>query len=275
MSFRPYLAGNLAGNLTGNLASNLAMEHDAAAAANEDAAKMHARIAEGQRRAAADLEGRCDAAPADLAAAAQAELARLAAAHESSAKLHARVAESQRRAAADLEGKCDAAPVATAPPKAMQAIMAGVDNELRFEDPEVKALLQQIFQIPAYTTQLFAFPVHAPHVRCTYFGRPGVPLPGVERGSVFELPPSNEPERVGYRINRAIDLYKDAYCYDRDHASVPVLAHPEVECKRRVDAWVRARLPRRSAPAAPYQPVSCPPFGNQWCPPPVCEQRRR
>ena len=155
-----------------------------------------------------------------------------------------------------------------APPKAMQAIMAGSDNELRFEDPEAKALLQEIFQIPAFTQQLFSFPVHSRYRRRTYFGHPCNLMPDMCHGvidnalnpgkgnpykDVFDLPPSNEPERVGYRINQAIDLYKDAWCYDRDHQSVPVLARPETECKARVDEWVRHKLALLNAWTLPEQ----------------------
>ena len=220
------------------------------------------------------------AAERDASAAAKAELEQLAAAHESHGKLLLAVAANQRRAAADLEVQCDAAPVAPAPDLAegvaakatvtdapLPSREPGLGQELRFEDPSVKSLLRDIFNLPAYTEQLFSFPVHDPYVRRTYFGRPGIMLPGNPgehglplRGSktgmgynpVFELPSSNEPEGVGYRLNQAIDLYKDAYCYDRHHALVPVLAHPEVECKRRVEAWVTAKQTQRSAPAAPF-----------------------
>ena len=155
-----------------------------------------------------------------------------------------------------------------APPKPMQAIMAGLDNELRFEDPQVKVLLHEIFQIPAFTQQLFSFPVHSKYQRRTYFGHPCKLLPDLAQGivdnalnpgsgnpykDVFDLPPSNEPERVGYRIIQAIDLYKDAWCYDRDHQSVPVLARPETECKARVDEWVRHKLVLLNARTLPEQ----------------------
>ena len=152
-----------------------------------------------------------------------------------------------------------------APPKAMQSV-AGLDKELRFADPAAKALLQEIFQIPAFTQQLFSFPVHCRFLRRTYFGHPGMLSPGLAQGiinnalnprggntysDVFDLPPSNEPERVGYRLYQAIDLYKDAWCYDRDHQSVPVLARPETECKALVEAWVRQKQAALSAPPVP------------------------
>jgi len=200
----------------------------------------------------------------DPMAAAKAELEQSAAAKESAAKLMLAVAENQRRAAAAMEVHCDVAPVAPSPDLAdgfaatatftgapLPSRMDGLGQELRFEDPSVKRLLCDLFNLPAYTEQLFSFPVHSRHLRRTYFGHPGMLVSGDQQGlqslgpkrynPIFELPPSNEPERVGYRINQAIDLYKDAYCYDRNHESVPVLAHPEVECKRRVEVWVTAK----------------------------------
>ena len=156
-----------------------------------------------------------------------------------------------------------------APPKPMQAIMAGLDNELRFEDPQVKVLLHEIFQIPAFTQQLFSFPVHSKYQRRTYFGHPCKLLPDTAQGivdnalnpgsgnpykDVFDLPPSNEPERVGYRIIQAIDLYKDAWCYNSEHQSVPVLAETEAACKARVDAWVRRKQDELAAPPVPVPP---------------------
>jgi hypothetical protein len=224
---------------------------------------------------------------AAAAAAAKAEHEQLAAANESHGKLLLAVAEGHRRAAAALKVPYQAPPVVAAPdlaegvaakatvtdasspppsPPPLPSPSLGLDQELRFEDPSVKSLLRDIFNLPAYTEQLFSFPVHDPYVRSTYFGRPGILLPGNPgehglplRGSktgmgynpVFELPSSNEPEGVGYRLNQAIDLYKDAYCYDRHHALVPVLAHPEVECKRRVEAWVTAKQTQRPWPAPP------------------------
>lgn len=182
-----------------------------------------------------------------------------------------------------------------APPKAMEAMMSGMNKELRFEDPQAKALLQEIFQIPAFTEQLFSFPVHSRYQRRTFYGQPGMFLPGRSKAmldaaahggqnrysDVFDLPPSNEPERIGFRIYQAIDLYKDAWCFNSEHQSVPVLAGAETECKARVDEWVELKkgllkaqtrtLPEEAqqavyqAPVAP--PVQAPPM--QAPPPPV------
>ena len=139
-----------------------------------------------------------------------------------------------------------------APPKAMQAMMSGMNKELRFEDPQAKALLREIFNIPAFTEQLFSFPVHSRYQRRTYYGQPGMLVGGwskammesmgsggrIQYSNVFDLPPSSEPERIGFRLYQAIDLYKDAWCFNSEQQSVPVLAGAETECKARVDEWV-------------------------------------
>lgn len=184
-----------------------------------------------------------------------------------------------------------------APPKAMQAMMSSMNQELRFEDPQAKALLHEIFNIPAFTEQLFSFPVHSRYQRRTYYGQPGMLVGGWSKAmmesigtggqnrysNVFDLPPSNEPERIGFRIYQAIDLYKDAWCFNSEQQSVPVLAGAETECKARVDEWVelkkdvlKAQTRTRTLPAeaqqAMYQPYVAPPVHAQPVhapPPPV------
>ena len=142
-----------------------------------------------------------------------------------------------------------------APPKAMQTMMSSMNKELRFEDPDAKALLHQIFNIPVFTEQLFSFPVHSRYQRRTFYGQPSMLIGGfsramiksigsggrIQHSDVFDLPPSNEPERIGFRLYQAIDLYKDAWCYNRQQESVPVLAGAETECKARVDEWVEQK----------------------------------
>ena len=142
-----------------------------------------------------------------------------------------------------------------APPKAMQTMMSGMNKELRFEDPQAKALLHQIFNIPVFTEQLFSFPVHSRYQRRTSYGQPSMLIGGwsramiksigsggrIQHSDLFDLPPSNEPERIGFRLYQAIDLYKDAWCYNLQQESVPVLAVTETECKARVDEWVEQK----------------------------------
>ena len=156
-----------------------------------------------------------------------------------------------------------------APPKAMQTMMSGMNKELRFEDPQAKALLHEIFNIPAFTEQLFSFPVHSRYQRRTYYGQPGMLIGGWSKAmidtigtggqkrysNVFDLPPSSEPERIGFRLYQAIDLYKDAWCFNSEQQSVPVLAGAETECKARVDEWVELQkgLLKTQVPPPPQE----------------------
>ena len=145
------------------------------------------------------------------------------------------------------------------------------------EDPSVKSLLRDIFNLPAYTEQLFSFPVHDPHVRHTppprilLPGNPGAWLP--LRGSRTEngiqsLSCRRAMTRGLARLNQAIDPYKD-----RIATTATTRWSPSSRTRRwrqaPIQAWVTAKqaAPAGAAGAVPGLGVEreeC--FHGRWLP---------